>query len=108
MEEIKKAAPQNRLGSTELLAEQCKTAWQQVMQLNLPNYSGQIKNIVFCGMGASVYGALVIKALLGEKFPFPVETVSDYHIPEYVSNDSLIVLTSYSGTTEEVLSCAHE
>src|SRR5438105_112454 len=108
LEAIKKLDPQNTLGSTELLVKQCQTAWHQVQELQLPDYSGQVKNIVFCGMGASVYGALVIKAVMGEKFPYPVETISDYHIPQYVNNETLVVLTSYSGTTEEVLSCAHE
>src|SRR5947207_2656162 len=108
IEEIKNIDPRDTLGSTELLLKQCQAAWQQVNQLDIPNYSEQIKNIVFCGMGASVYGALVIKAILGEKFPYPVETISDYHIPQYVNNETLVVLTSYSGTTEEVLSCARE
>lgn len=59
-------------------------------------------------MGASMYGALVLKSLLGEKMPYPLEIVSDYHLPAYVDENTLVILTSASGSTEEVLSCAQD
>lgn len=105
---IKKIDPQNTLASTELIVDQLEAAWNEVNVLSLPSEITDIKNIVFCGMGASVYGALVVKALQGPEMPFPVEIISDYHLPAFVDNNTLVVLTSYSGTTEEVLSCAQE
>lgn len=106
-EAIAKLDPQDTVGSTEHLVKQCETAWNEVTGLDLPKIEG-ITKAVFCGMGASIYGALVLKALMGPNMPFPVELISDYHLPEYVGEDTLVVLTSYSGTTEEVLSCAEE
>lgn len=106
-EQIKQLDPQNTLGSTELLMKQCQAVWEEVTQLDLPKIEG-VKNVVFCGMGASIYGALVLKSLLGRDLPFPTEVVSDYFLPDYVGPDTLVVLTSYSGTTEEVLSCAED
>lgn len=100
--------PQNTLGSTEKLPEQLEVAWEQVKQIQVPSDYAQVSNIVFCGMGASIYGALVVKSLFGPEFPFPVEMVSDYHLPKFVNSSTLVVLTSYSGSTEEVLSCAQE
>lgn len=108
LEAIKKIDPRDTLTTTEKLLEQCETAWDQVTKLDLPKHLGDIDNIVFCGMGASIYGALVLKALLGRNMPFPSEVVSDYYLPEYVGERTLVVLTSYSGTTEEVLSCAED
>jgi glucose/mannose-6-phosphate isomerase len=70
--------------------------------------ASHVKNIVFCGMGASIYGALVTKSLLGQEMQYPSEVITDYHLPAYVDKNTLVVLTSYSGTTEEVLSCADE
>lgn len=55
-----------------------------------------------------MYGAMVTKALQGSNMPYPSEIVSDYFLPDYVNNTTLVVLASYSGTTEEVLSCAHD
>jgi glucose/mannose-6-phosphate isomerase len=107
-ESIKKIDPQNTLGATDLLLKQCETAWKEVTALDLPTHMEDITNIVFCGMGASIYGALVLKALLGPEMPYPTEVVTDYFLPDYVGEHTLVVLTSYSGTTEEVLSCAEE
>ncbi len=106
-EEIKKIDPQDTFGTTEIMLDQLEAAWNQVKALDIPKIE-DISNIVFCGMGASIYGALVVQSLLGSKFPYPTETVTDYHLPEYVNEHTLVVLTSYSGSTEEVLSCAYE
>lgn len=108
LEEIKKLDPRDTLGSTELLAKQCQEAWNQVSQVNVSSSYNEIDNIVCCGMGASIYGALVTKAIIGSDMKYPFEIVSDYHLPKYVNNRTLVILTSYSGTTEEVLSCAQE
>lgn len=108
IEALRKIDPQNTLGSTELMAKQFEVAWEQVNKIEVPKSYREIKNIVFCGMGASVYGALVLKALEGREMPFPSEVVSDYFLPDYVDSNTLVVLTSYSGTTEEVLSCAKD
>ncbi|MFI5265563.1 MAG: SIS domain-containing protein [Candidatus Levyibacteriota bacterium] len=107
-EEIKSLDPQNTFGSTEMLPEQLEKAWEEVQTIEVPQNYSTVSNIVFCGMGASIYGALVVKSLFGPDFPFPIELVSDYHLPKYVNSNTLVVLTSYSGTTEEVLSCAKE
>ncbi len=107
-EEIKKIDPRDTLSSTELIADQLETAWKEVNAIAFPDDFKNIRTIVFCGMGASIYGALVFRALLGSSLAFPTDVVSDYHLPEYVDESTLVVLTSYSGTTEEVLSCAEE
>lgn len=106
-EEIAKLDPQQTLQSTDLLVEQLKKSLAEVQALPEQNFSN-ITNIVFCGMGASIYGAMVLKSLLGPNLQYPTEIVSDYHLPSFVNETTLVVLTSYSGTTEEVLSCANE
>ncbi len=109
IEAIKKIDPQGTLASTELLAEQCEKAWNDVTALTIDrDMFRSVKHIVFCGMGASIYGALVARSLFSQELAYPSEIVSDYHLPAYVNDTTLVVLTSYSGTTEEVLSCAHE
>jgi len=106
-EAIKKLDPVDTVGITSKLLEQCKAAWEEVNNLKIEKLEG-IKTVVFCGMGASIYGALVLKSILGTEIQFPTEVVSDYFLPDYVGSDTLVVLTSYSGTTEEVLSCAED
>src|SRR5579863_2645842 len=106
-EAIEKLDPVDTIGITEKLLEQCQAAWEQVNALDVPKHE-DIQTVVFCGMGASIYGALVLKSLLGTEIQFPTEVISDYFLPDYVGKNTLVVLTSYSGTTEEVLSCAEE
>lgn len=107
IEEIKRLDPQNTYYSTENIPHQMAAAWNEVKAINIPDLK-HIENIVCCGMGASIYGALVAKALLGPEFVLPIETVCDYHLPGYANEKTLVVLTSYSGNTEETLSCAVE
>lgn len=107
IEAIKKLDPKNALETTNRLLEQLEAAWQQVNDLPITRIEN-INKVVFCGMGASIYGALVTKSLLAREFVYPNEMVSDYHLPEWTDENTLVVLTSYSGTTEEVLSCAEE
>ena len=108
LDEIKRIDPQDTFGSTMGMIAQFEAAWEQVNKVVVPKSYRDINKIVFCGMGASVYGAMVLKALTGREMPVPAEIISDYFLPDYVDENTLVVLTSYSGTTEEVLSCASD
>lgn len=107
--EIKKLDPKNVHGSTEMFADQC----QQIIdahfeQITFDNGYKNIDNIVICGMGGSAYGAHIAKVLYHMQLKIPLVLVSDYHLPGFVNQNSLVLLTSYSGSTEEILSCAQE
>src|SRR5579859_5060004 len=91
-EALKKIDPQDTFGSTDLLVKQIRGAWDEVQKIELKDDYTKITNIVFCGMGASIYGALVLKALEGKDLP-PTELISDYHLPNYVDKNTLVVLT---------------
>lgn len=107
LEALKKLDPRGSLDSTLKAVDQLDAAWKEVNALPIPKFEN-IKKIVFCGMGASIYGALVIKSLLNRELSYPTEAVTDYNLPDWVDGETLVVLTSYSGTTEEVLSCAQQ
>lgn len=70
----------------------------------ISNYSN-VKRIIFCGVGGSAIGGDLVRAHLGEKLQIPFEVNRDYRIQSAVDLDSLIILSSYSGNTEETLSC---
>ncbi len=63
---------------------------------------GKVTNILVAGMGGSALAAGLIKNWLGLSVPF--EVVRDYTLPSYVDTESLVIISSYSGNTEEVLS----
>ncbi len=61
--------------------------------------------LVVCGMGGSAIGAdLVLACLPGLSVPAAV--VRGYELPEWVGPDTLVIVVSYSGQTEEALACA--
>lgn len=62
---------------------------------------GQIRSIVWAGMGGSALPMVVVQSWPKLKVPF--EIVRNYEIPPYVSSDTLFVASSYSGNTEETL-----
>ena len=61
--------------------------------------------LVVCGMGGSAIGAdLVLACLPGLRVPATV--VRGYSLPEWAGPETLVVVVSYSGETEEALACA--
>lgn len=69
-----------------------------------PTWGRGIKNIVFTGMGGSALGSEIIKNWLGHRLSVPLVISKGYHLPGFVDEHSLVVVSSYSGNTEETLS----
>lgn len=63
---------------------------------------GNVYNVVYAGVGGSALAADYVKTLFGMAEPF--EIVRGYELPAYVDADTLVILASYSGDTEEILS----
>jgi len=108
LEEIKKLDPKNVYGSTEMLADQCDQIWEDSKILKFPSNYKNVQNIIICGMGGSAYGGHVSLSLFKDKLNIPLYVNTDYHLPNFANENSLVILTSYSGSTEESLSCAKE
>lgn len=62
-----------------------------------------ISNIIITGMGGSGIGALLVKELVKNELPLPVEVNNDYALPAYADASTLVLCSSYSGNTEETL-----
>ena len=105
---IKKLDSGNMLGSLQLLAKQIEQIYTSSQNLSIPASYKNINKIAVLGMGGSALGAHVIKNLFAQDLKYPLEIVNDYHIPAFIDNKTLVVGSSYSGTTEEVLSAIKE
>jgi len=64
----------------------------------------QYNNIVIGGLGGSGIGGRIARLALMNEMPIPVEVFSEYGLPAYANNKTLVILCSYSGNTEETLS----
>lgn len=105
--EIAKLDHSNALGSVEALAKQVDHAWESLKTITF-TATAPVKNVVVAAMGGSALGADVAKHLFKDRITVPFEVVNSYHLPGYVNENTLVVLASYSGTTEETLSCVKE
>ncbi|MFH1822587.1 MAG: SIS domain-containing protein, partial [Patescibacteria group bacterium] len=77
-------------------------------KVKLPLSYKKIDKIVLFGMGGSALGIDVARALYGNEINIPIEIVNDYQVPKYLTKDSLVILSSYSGSTEETVGAARE
>ena len=61
-------------------------------------------NIIVAGMGGSGIGGDLLKDWAKDKTDIPIEVNRDYDLPAYAGKKTLVLVTSYSGDTEETLS----
>lgn len=106
-QEISTLDKSNMLGSIESLGKQVRHAWDDTQALTFTP-TAEIRNVVVAGMGGSALGADVIKKLFKELLSVPFDFVNSYTLPAYVNQNTLVILASYSGTTEEVLACSEQ
>lgn len=66
---------------------------------------GSANSLVVCGMGGSAIGADLAAAVIGDSATKPILTNRSYDLPSWVGEGDAVVLSSYSGSTEETLSC---
>ena len=62
------------------------------------------QNIVIGGLGGSGIGGRIARLAFMQQMPVPVEVFSEYGLPAYANEKTLVILCSYSGNTEETLS----
>ncbi len=64
-----------------------------------------IHNVLVCGLGGSGIGGSIVAELVSAKATVPINTSKGYFIPAYVNENTLVIISSYSGNTEETLQC---
>lgn len=67
-----------------------------------------IHNIVISGLGGSGIGGTIISELVSTICPVPITINKDYFIPSFVNHQTLFIVSSYSGNTEETLSAMNQ
>ncbi|MDI1356286.1 MAG: bifunctional phosphoglucose/phosphomannose isomerase [bacterium] len=63
-----------------------------------------IHNILITGMGGSGIGGTIISELVADSCSVPITINKDYFVPGFVNENTLVIVSSYSGNTEETLS----
>jgi len=63
-----------------------------------------IQNIIVTGLGGSGIGGTILSELIQDECSIPVLVNKDYFLPAYVNSNTLVIISSYSGNTEETVS----
>ena len=96
------------LQSVDNLPLQLKQSFNEALNLNFPSSYKKVKNVIIGGLGGSRFPALIIKELFKQELKLPLIINDDYLLPAFANKESLVVLSSYSGTTEEVIAMAKQ
>ena len=99
LDDLKYIHQKDAADSLGIMAKQ----WEHLqIKYELPELDYDVENIVFAGMGGSALWALLSVTWPGYKIPF--EVWRRYDLPSYVNEKTLVIVSSYSGNTEEAIS----
>ena len=92
------------LRSIKYYPKQFASAWDGVHNLTTPEDLNPVRDVVIVGMGGSNFGGRVVKSVFEDnELIVPVEILHDYTLPSFCDEETLVIITSYSGSTEETI-----
>jgi glucose/mannose-6-phosphate isomerase len=94
--------PSGMLAAVDAMPEQCAEAWAAAQAFELP-WEEAPERIVILGLGGSGIAGDYFRALLARESAVPVFNVRGYELPPFVDEGTLVIASSFSGETEEVL-----
>jgi len=87
---------------------QCNQVIWEMASENIPHQCFLAENVVISGMGGSALGGRIISNLERQVMKIPIIVSTEYHLPNFVGPKTLVVISSYSGDTEETISSLAE
>jgi glucose/mannose-6-phosphate isomerase len=91
------------LDSIKAFPLQCQQVIREVALQHIPPECYLVNNIVISGMGGSALGGRIIASLERQMLKVPIVVSAEYHLPNFVNQKTLVVISSYSGNTEETI-----
>jgi glucose/mannose-6-phosphate isomerase len=83
---------------------QVEDAVQIATEASLTLNTSGVTSIVLTGMGGSAIGGDLVRSYLSGELKVPFAVSRSYALPAYVGRKTLVIVSSYSGNTEETLS----
>ncbi|MCD4761495.1 SIS domain-containing protein, partial [bacterium] len=100
---------QGRVGeSLEYLPDQMRQVLDEARLIKIPSDYKKVTQVVVNGMGGSNLGTHFTRSAWADKIKVPITITPGYEIPAHVNKNTLFLISSYSGTTEEPLSVYRE
>ncbi len=102
------ADPSGMLRSVLGIPEDCERGYEAGREAGVVPAGEGLTAVAMCGMGGSGVVGDVLQALYRGRLGVPVVVVKGPELPEFCGKDTLVVCSSYSGNTAEVLACFEE
>ncbi len=96
------------LDSIGRFPDQCAQVLKETPFLSMPAACSLVDNIVISGMGGSALGGRILSGLARQALRVPLIVSTEYHLPNFVNHKTLVVISSYSGNTDETISSLNE
>ena len=81
---------------------------KQIADKAIVSKGSNITNIVVTGLGGSGIGGTILLELIADSCTAPIVINKDYFLPAFVNENTLVIISSYSGNTEETLSAMQQ
>jgi len=104
LKNIKKLDKSGMLDLLMDFSSQCKAAYQIAQSAVILFNKRDFTRVVFAGLGGSAIGADLVRTYLYSESRLPINVFREYDLPAYVDSSTLVIISSYSGNTEETLS----
>jgi glucose/mannose-6-phosphate isomerase len=105
---FKKSETEGVVESIQFLPDQVRQVLSEARLIKIPSSYDKITEVVVNGMGGSNLGAGLVKAVFADQLKVPISIVPGYSVPAHVGKNTLFIISSYSGSTEEPLSVYNE
>lgn len=87
----------------EKFPEQLRKAVEIAEAVNLNPAKKEIRNVLIAGLGGSGIGGTIASEMNILECNVPVTVTKGYFMPEFVNENTLVIISSYSGNTEETI-----
>jgi len=104
---VKEYDPENQFSVLKNSFEQIEFVKNNIIDLSSVNIS-KISNVVITGLGGSAIGGDLFKNFASNDFPLPIIVNRNYSLPKFINESTLVIISSYSGNTEETIAALEE
>ena len=108
LKKIKQLSAGQVAESISFLPDQIRQALEEARLIKAPREYNKATQVVVNGMGGSNLGAGIVKFAFADQLKAPISIAPGYQLPAHVNKNTLYIISSYSGATEEPLSTYKE
>ena len=101
---IKKVDPQKMLDKVENFPDMLADGYETCKDIDKAGLK-DIDSVLVCGMGGSAVAGDILQYYSFDHLRLPLQVNRGYDIPAFAGEKTLVFISSYSGNTEETLSC---